>query len=290
MNRRGISPVCEQPTTRTGKREPGGSDRHGQATAAEGRTARRPVIRAVTVAAIGSALFAAVVVAAVVVTPSTASAGVEASTAVITGAGRSTPLTSGTRATPYGIALPSGAGCPGDSAHHGYHVFSYLVPAGVSPASLSFKTGAADKYYGYIAQGAEFDAFNTAEGTGQVVDLPAAFTWDRLTPHDLFVPGTSSSEWEGGLACADAHGTVTNYWNTGIRFTSDQSASGGFTWRVLDPPEAPVFTLAHVGAVLIVLAVVFGVVAAVLARRRRGDGSPPETAPTAPPVGAGASR
>ena len=88
----------------------------------------------------------------------------------------------------------------------GYHVFSYLVPEGVSPGSVNFKTGHASKWFGYIAYGAYYGAVNTAESTGQIVALPSQFTWTRLTPKDLFPNGEKSATWEGGIACADTHG------------------------------------------------------------------------------------
>jgi hypothetical protein len=261
----------------------GSRSRHGTGFAALERAGRPGAL-------LVGAAFLISLVGTVALTPSVADASVAAGSAVITMPGQPTPLDRGNGATLYGVGLPSGASCPGDSAHQGYHVFSYLVPEGVSPSTLSFTKGVADRYFGYIAQGAEFDAFNTAEGTGQVVGLPTAFTWDRLTRGDLFALGESSAVWEGGIACADAHGSITNYWNTGIRFTADPSASGGFTWKALDPPGAPVFTLARVGMVLIVLAIAFTVVAAILARQRRRQDPSAEALPTAPLVEAGSPR
>ena len=120
---------------------------------------------------------------------SPAAADVPAGTAVITVAAELTPLNLGGSATPYGVLLPSGASCPGDTAHDGYLVYSYLVPAGVSPTAVSFKTGDPSKYYGYISQGSYYGAVNTAEDTGEIVGIPPEFTWSRLTPADLFPQG-----------------------------------------------------------------------------------------------------
>jgi hypothetical protein len=195
-----------------------------------------------------------------------------ASTEVITQPGQVTPLNSGGSVTPYSVLLPSGASCPGDTAHDGYHVFSYLVPQGVSPTAVSFKTGDPSKWFGYIANGTYFGAVNTAEDTGQVVSLPAEFVWTRLTPQDLFAHGDSSATWEGGIACADVHGVVTDYWNSQIVFTASASDPGGFTWKVVQSPASSSGAFSIVLAVVLVaVGVGFALLAVVLSRRRREE-------------------
>gem|GEM_PF-2218487 len=187
--------------------------------------------------------------------------------------GTTRPLASGGSTTPYGVALPSGASCPGDTAHHGYHVFSYLVPPGASPTAVSFRTGVPDRWYGYIANGAYYGAVNTAESTGQIVGLPIQFVWTRLTPQILFPTGRHTASWSGGIACADTHGQVTDYWNSTLRFTADSSDAHGFTWTTVDqgaaPTALPVGELA--GVALMVLAA--GAAAYALVLRRRGRSS-----------------
>ena len=221
-------------------------------------------------ASVTGALLSVAVLLGLAGSPSVAGATVTASTEVITQPGALTPLDSGGSATTYGVVLPSGASCPGDTAHDGYHVFSYLVPQGVSPTAVSFKTGDPSRWYGYIANGAYFGAVNTALDTGQVVSLPAAFTWSRLTPPMLFAKGTTSATWDGGIACADVHGHVTDYWNSQIVFTASTTDHGGFTWRVIQTPTSTSGDLGlWLGVVLAVLAVASTVVAIVLGRRRR---------------------
>ncbi len=204
-------------------------------------------------------------------TAQSAGAAATAGTAEITTPGEVSPLHHGGSATLYGVLLPSGASCPGDTAHQGYHVFSYLVPEGVSPASVSFKTGIPSKYFGYIAQGAYFGAVNTDEGSGQIVGIPSEFTWTRLTPTDLFAHGASTATWNGGIACADIHGVVTDYWNSEIVFRADASDPGGFTWTAVQAVTSSSNTGLLIGIVLIALALVLGVVALVLRRRTSGS-------------------
>ena len=47
-------------------------------------------------------------------------------------------LDSGTGGTEFNLALPTGATCPGDTAHDGYIVQSYMVPESVDPTGLTF--------------------------------------------------------------------------------------------------------------------------------------------------------
>jgi hypothetical protein len=206
-----------------------------------------------------------------------------AGTAEITVPGQTTPLKSGGSATSYGVALPAGASCPGDTAHQGYHVYSYLVPEGVSPTAVSFKTGDPSRWYGFVAYGDYYGAVNTAEGTGQIMTLPDQFTWSRFSSFmgDLFPHGARTATWEAGIACADTHGVVTNYWNTEVAFTKTASDPGGFTWRVLTPPPASDNSSLVVGVVLVALAVGFAVLAIGLSRRQR-TARPTDPSPTDP--------
>jgi hypothetical protein len=185
------------------------------------------------------ALFVAAVAVmglAMVLGPSAAEAAVPAGTAEITQAGLTTPLDSGGSATDFSVTLPQGAKCPGDTAHDGYHVFSYLVPRRVSPTQVSFKGIVPSKYFGFIALGEYyFGAADTAPFTDLVVNIPAFFVFSRFTPAQLFTAGAKRSSWDGGIACVDVKGHVTNYWSTSFVFTASSSDPGGFTWAVANP-------------------------------------------------------
>lgn len=148
----------------------------------------------------------------------------------------SAPLNAGGSGTPYGLALPSGAKCPSDSAHPPYdHVFSYLVLQGTDPGKISYKTTVPSKGLGLIAGGGYYGAINTARDTGLIVNLPSNFTWTRLTPALLFANGATSAVWSAGIACADGTGATTAYWNVDIRFTAASSDPLGFHWAVVIP-------------------------------------------------------
>jgi hypothetical protein len=167
------------------------------------------------------------------------------------------PLTGGGSASLYSVVLPQGAACPGDTAHKGYLVYSYLLPKGVPLDSVSFKTGVPSQGLGFIAAGAYFGAVNTAEWTGQVPTLPDDFTWSRWSAHELLGNGTSAT-WQGGLACADVHGAVAASWNTEVVFSADRSDPRGYRWSVAhdpSPASRPIW-LVVVGALGLVLAIV----------------------------------
>lgn len=183
----------------------------------------------VAVLLLGSAL------ASVVFPVGAASASASVGRLTLTHAGLTSPLNSGGSSTPYGVDLPANASCPGDTQHDGYHVFSYLVPQGVSPTTVSFKTGVPSKYFGFISYGAYWGAINTAPQTGQIVSVPPEFVWSRLTGADLFPAGVDTARWEGGIACADVEGKVTKYWNVEVQFAASESDPGGFIWSATAP-------------------------------------------------------
>ncbi len=228
----------------------------------------RPAIqRAGILAALPVLLLASLLVA-----PASAGAAPVGATESITRPGELTPLESGGSSTVYGIALPSAASCPGDTAHTGYHVFSYLARSDVPIGSISFKTGFPHTGFGFIADGRYFGAVNTAEGTGAIVGIPLRFTWARLTTKDLFPNGEKSSTWNGGIACANTHGVVTNYWNSQIVFTASSSDPRGFTWRVIgDPSLGSSHKWLWLGVVLIVLSIGLATLAVFLSRRSKSS-------------------
>jgi hypothetical protein len=192
--------------------------------------------------------------------------------ATITNAG-GTPQALGGSTTPFGVALPRGAACNGATGSSGARVYSYLVPTGTDVAHVTFTSSPSigfglvnthADYYGHVA---------TDTRSGRVRPRPT-FKWSALVGHgsgapkvrDLLYSG-SSGIWDGGIACADAHGRVTRFWNFRLMFLQSRSDANGFTWCVVPglPGEAP--EVPYAAALPVVgLAVVGGYVAV---RRRR---------------------
>jgi hypothetical protein len=246
-------------------------------------TRDRPVVARAAVVALGAVILAVVTVTGAPSVAGATTAGAE----VLVTPGTTRALASGGSSTPYGVVLPPGASCPGDTAHDGYLVYSYLVPKDSSPTDVSFRTGTPSRWYGYISDGAYYGAVNTAESTGQITALPTSFDWTRLTPQMLFANGAHSATWNGGIACADTHGHVTTYWNSTLVFTADAADPRGFTWKVVDQGAVPSsFPLGlWVGIVLLVVAA--GAASYALRLRRRGR---PSDADAATPVSGGPGR
>jgi hypothetical protein len=163
-----------------------------------------------------------------------ASASVVIGTAVLAvpGGTASSPLPSGSSSTPFTVALPPRAACPGDTAHDGYRVYSYLVPKGTDLSSVTFvddpSTG-----YGLVAGGRYYGAIDTAIHTGQIIGIPNDFEWGALfsrVPLSALLDGPSGGVWETGLACADARGTLSNAWNAQVTFVAQPGDAHGFAW------------------------------------------------------------
>jgi hypothetical protein len=220
---------------------------------------------------------------AMVSTSKPADAGPLSGPVLITQPGTLTPLTGGGSGTEFSVALPAGASCPGDTMHDGYLVYSYLVPKGVAPTAVNFKTGVPDRYYGFIAEGAYFGAVNTAATTGEIIGLPPAFAISRWRSSELLTKGATSATWDGGIACATSAGVVTNYWNTEFVVRSDPSDPRGYTWRVMQPASTSSHLGLDLGVGLLVVAVGCGLGALFLARRRRDDQGGDNS--VGPPVG-----
>jgi hypothetical protein len=228
--------------------------------------------------------------ATAVLVPGRADAAVVTNREAIVQPGTLTPLDGGGSATPYGVVLPAGASCPGDTAHDQYRVYSYLIPAGVALTSVSFKGILPRNYYGFIAYGAYFGAVNTAEGTGQIVGIPESFVFSRLTPSDLFSSHTTSAAtWEGGIACVNRQGVATDAWNTQFRFVRDSKDPGGFRWTVENPAlvsAAGGTPWLWIGGGLVALSVLSAVILLILLRRdpRQTDARDGEGSGGGPPV------
>ena len=141
-------------------------------------------------------------------------------------------------ATVFSANLPSGAACPGDTASNAYHVYSFLVPTGTDPASVSFASnGPSLGNGGYFDNSGYQGPFNTAVKTGQVVGLPNDLQWSTYPGPVSDLTGTKS--WDAGWACADGKGVVQRYWDQQVTFTASTSDPNKFTWTATAAPTAP---------------------------------------------------
>jgi hypothetical protein len=191
-------------------------------------------------------------------------------------------LDSGGSATVFGLQLPSGAACPGDSYHDGYLVYSYTVPVGTDPASVTFPGTFPSPGVDLITnEGVPFVAQTTSPDTGTIPPLPL-FSWSRYG-HTAELP---LGEYNVGIACAHGLGAgrVVKFWNVKLDFAASSRDPGGFTWRVAGAQSGPTLPhstglSSHLAAALIGLAAlaVLGLALTwgVRHRRRRLAGSAP---------------
>jgi hypothetical protein len=182
-----------------------------------------------------AAVSAAVAVAALVLvgTSSAGAAGTNSGAAVPTNPADNTPLTSGGSATEWTLNLPAQAACSGDTANQGFHIFSYVVPASVDPATLTFNAASGPSSGNPLVDvtGSAYTAKNTAVNTGQVTQIPS-FDWRLFATTDqggtrLALP---PGGYNVGIACANTTGQGDRFWNVVVTFTASASDPNGETW------------------------------------------------------------
>jgi hypothetical protein len=178
----------------------------------------------------------ALVVASTVVDGRVAVASGERAGDVVVVDERGAVATEGGSATAFGLHLPAGAACPGDSADDDYRVEAFLVPEGTDVGSV---------VYGELAPQVEggsslwdtntnvFDGELTSDAPpgdpGLIVNLPN-FSFGVLYPDEL-----AAGAYRIGIACSLFNDTE-RYWDTSFVVTADASDQpAGFRWTA-DPP------------------------------------------------------
>jgi len=186
--------------------------------------------------------------------------------------GDGSALRSGGSQTTFSVALPQGARCPGDSTKSPwYRAYSFMVPKGVDPASITFKGGYPDKGLGFINGGAYYGAINVARDTGQVIEIPTDFSIGRFSAADVLPNGANTATWSVGLACATNAGDLSNYWGTDMTFTAARSDPHGFTWTSARSGVSSGKSSSLSTGPLIVVGALAAALAALALRRRRSS-------------------
>jgi hypothetical protein len=185
----------------------------------------------------------------------TAAADADASAGVATVVDPQTgnPLGSGGSATKFALQLPPGARCPGDTQHADYLLYSYVIPASMSPASLTYVDGTPATGVTLVdSDGDPWVQKATGVGSGSV-EVGSIFDWstydhasNSLDPGQIYNVGISCSPGAPGTALpvqAGAAGTqprfkTVTYWNAKFHFLTSRTDPGGFTWVVVSSPAA----------------------------------------------------
>jgi hypothetical protein len=172
------------------------------------------------------------------------------STATITeppGSAQSKALNSGTGGTEFGLRLPVGAACAGDSATQQYRVQTYIVPAAVDPATLVFDVGGPTPQATgnelrqplYTAD-SQSPAVNitTAIGTGLIDKLPT-FSLGIFSPPPDGLGTPPAGTYNIGVACTKGVAgpdQLDRYWNAQLTIAADGTDTvAGLRWTAGAP-------------------------------------------------------
>jgi hypothetical protein len=185
------------------------------------------------------ALFAAVTFGAVLLPAIEASATVDqparsGDVVIIDAGNRQKDLGRGVSDTKWSLRLPDGAACPGDSMHDEWRVQSFIVPAAVDPATLTYESTkpAGDLHFAlydyrthpFVQQLTR--ANDVAGQPGIIGDIPTL-------SFAVFPPGTlPPGNYRIGIACTLARRTA-QYWDAAVVLAADPADQPGqLTWRL----------------------------------------------------------
>lgn len=176
----------------------------------------------------------------------------------------------------FGIRLPPGASCPGDSANDQWRVQTFIVPASEDPASLTYDAVGPVGDGLWALYGTDTNPLVhglTARNSGP--GEPGLITGLPSISFAVFPPGTlPDGTYRIGVACTHFRETAS-YWDTEIEIESSaDDEPAGFVWKVLDQSSASGASSQDAGgsnwailAVVAVLAIAAGGFA--LTKRRR---------------------
>jgi hypothetical protein len=219
---------------------------------------------------------AALVLGLVLVAGVESPAHAETQVARILNANGATALNSGGSGTPFVIGLPSGAACPGDTAHHGYTVSSYALRTGIDVGTVNFVGGFPTGGTSLVTpNGTPYLARDTDVNTARVLP-PPVLSWAPYAHQQQVLPlGT----YNVGIACVNGRGRADRNWNSEVALTASSHDPGGFVWSVVGAtaaaPTGSSTGTSHTGlivGVLIAAAVVIAGVAFFVVRRRPRSG------------------
>jgi hypothetical protein len=131
-------------------------------------------------------------------------------------------LTSGDGNTVFGLRLPAGASCPGDSENDQWRVQTFIVPADVDPATLTYDSigpvgDGRFALYGIDTNPQVHGLTAPNGGTG----LPGLIIGLRSMSFEVFPPGTlADGMYRIGVACTYFRETAS-YWDTVIEIARD---------------------------------------------------------------------
>lgn len=155
-----------------------------------------------------------------------------------------TPVDRGNGFTVFGLRLPEGATCPGDSANDQWRTQTFMIPADQDPLELTYGAIGPEPW-----DSGEHWAFfgtdtipyvdvllqrNSVAGQPGVIPTLPPFSFSVIAGENV-----PPQEYRIGVACT-YFGVTTQFWDNRITVTSAGDDPDEFTWRLADAPvEAP---------------------------------------------------
>jgi len=183
-------------------------------------------------------------------------------------------LTAGNGSTVFGLLLPSGATCPGDSRNDQWRVQTFIVPADVDPGTLRYNSIGPEGDSMYALYGLDTNPITAVlTGPNGAPGLPGLIIGLRAASFEIFPPGTlADGTYKIGVACS-YFGDTAIFWDTEFQISRDpedkpaeirwevtSSAAGAISVIETDQgPNSSVFAAVVVAVIAMVVVAVFAV-------------------------------
>lgn len=192
---------------------------------------------------------------------------------VITGEAANRVLTEGGSMTSFGLQLPTGSSCPGDSANDQWRVQTFIVPARVDPGTLTYNPIGPEGEGLYALYGLDTNPLtNRLTAQNGRSGIPGLITGLPSASFEVFPPGTlPAGEYRIGVACTFFAETAS-YWDTAIEIISaPEDLPAKLRWRLTDAAKVTADGSTGAGSTSptpVLLVALLGIVAGVLVVRR----------------------
>lgn len=183
--------------------------------------------------------------------------------------------------TVFGLQLPSGASCPGDSRNDQWRVQTFVVPSEIDPGTLRYNSIGPEGDGLYALYGLDTNPITAVlTGPNGAPGLPGLIIGLRAASFEIFPPGTlSDGTYKVGVACT-YFGDTASFWDTLIEVSRDpEDQPAEIRWETTSGASRAASGVAtdqnsDSGTVAIVAAAVLAIVAAGVFVARRSRRSP----------------
>jgi len=146
-------------------------------------------------------------------------------------------LTEGNGSTVFGLLLPGGASCPGDSRNDQWRVQTFIVPAEVDPGTLRYNSIGPDGDGMYALYGLDTNPITAVlTAPNGSLGFPGLIIGLRAASFEIFPPGTlPDGTYRVGVACS-YFGDTASFWDTLFEVSRDtEDKPAEVRWEVTSP-------------------------------------------------------